>query len=323
MAHALERDLAHVLERTDSLWVALAGANVFITGGTGFVGSWLLESFVWAHKHFGLDAHIFVLTRDPEKFRADRPHLASEACLHILHGDLETVPFPAQEFHYVIHAAAESGGTQRILEMAKTSGTRRVLYTSSGAVYGEQPADVENVDEEFLSPIECCTPYGRAKRETETLCLRAADAGLGVVIARLFAFVGPYLPLEKNFAVGNFVRDACMGGPIEVEGDGTPLRSYLYAADLAIWLWTLLIKGTSGRTYNVGSDQGISILDLARTVESVCGVKRGIRIALKRAMAVKPKRYVPAIARAREELRLEPWIGLEEGIRRMFQFSMK
>jgi dTDP-glucose 4,6-dehydratase len=131
------------------------------------------------------------------------------------------------------------------------------------------------------------------------------------------------LPLEKNFAVGNFVRDARMGGPIEVEGDGTPLRSYLYAADLAIWLWTLLIEGIPGRTYNIGSDQAVSILDLARTVESVCGVKSGIRVALKPAMGVKPKRYVPSIARAREELRLEPWIGLEEGIRRMFQFSMK
>ena len=320
MAHALERDLLHVLERTESLWDALAGANVFITGGTGFVGSWLLESFVWADTHLNLHARIFVLTRNPAKFRADRPHLAREACMHILHGDLETFPFPAEEFHYVIHAAAESGSTQRILEMAKTSGTRRLLYTSSGAVFGDQPADVEKVDEEFVSPVECCTPYGRAKRETETLCVRAADAGLGVVIGRLFAFVGPYLPLDKNFAVGNFVRDARMGGPIEVKGDGTPLRSYLYAADLAIWLWTLLIEGVPGRTYNVGSDQAISILDLARTVESVCGVERGIRVASKPTMGVKPKRYVPSIARARAELRLEPWIGLEEGIRRMFNF---
>ena len=323
MAHALERDLEHVLERAGFLWDAFAGANVFITGGTGFVGSWLLESFVWANKQLNLRARIFVLTRDPEKLRADRPHLAREACVHILHGDLETFPFPAEEFEYVIHASAESGSTQRILEMAKTRGTRRLLYTSSGAVYGEQPADVENMDEEFISPIACCTPYGRAKRETETLCVRAADAGLGVVIGRLFAFVGPYLPLEKNFAVGNFVRDARTGGPIEVEGDGTPLRSYLYAADLAIWLWTLLIKGIPGRTYNVGSDQAVSILDLARTVERVCRVKTGIRTALKPAMGVKPKRYVPAIARVREELRLEPWIGLEEGIHRMFQFSMK
>jgi dTDP-glucose 4,6-dehydratase len=323
MAHALERDLVHVLERTESLWDTIAGANVFITGGTGFVGSWLLESFVWANKQLNLRARMFVLTRDPEKFRADKPQLAREACVHILHGDLETFQFPAQEFHYVIHAAAESGCAQRVLEMAKTSGTRRVLYTSSGAVYGEQPTDIENLDEEFVAPIECCTPYGRAKRETETLCVRAADAGLGVVIGRLFAFVGPYLPLEKNFAVGNFVRDARQGGPIEVEGDGTPLRSYLYAADLAIWLWTLLIKGSPGRPYNVGSDQAISILDLARTVERVCGVKRGIRVALKSAIGAKPKRYVPAIARGREELRLEPWIGLEEGIRRMFQFSMK
>jgi len=320
MAHELEQDLEYVLERTASVWEVLAGTDLFITGGTGFVGSWLLESFVWANRRLHLNARIFPLTRDPEKFRTEKPHLAHGEGVEILQGDLQTFQFPRRQFHYAIHAAAEVGATQRILEMVKAHGVRRMLYTSSGAVYGEQPADIENVGEEFASPIEGCTPYGRAKRETEALCLAAVDAGLGVVIGRLFAFVGPYLPLEKNFAAGNFVRDARMGGPIRVEGDGTPLRSYLYAADMAIWLWTLLIKGVPGRTYNVGSDQAIGILDLARIVERVCGVKGGISVASKPAAGVNPKRYVPSIARAREELGLEPWIGLEEGIGRMFNF---
>jgi dTDP-glucose 4,6-dehydratase len=323
MAHDLEQDLEHVLERTGAVWEGLAGSDIFLTAGTGFVGSWLLESFVWANKHLDLRARVFVLTRDAERFRSEKPHLAREASVRICQGDLQTCTFPAQEFHYIIHAAAEAGATERVLEMAKRHGVRRLLYTSSGAVYGEQPADIETVDEEFVAPVERCTPYGRAKREAEALCLSAANEGLGVVIGRLFAFTGPYLPLDKNFAVGNFVRDARLGGPICVEGDGTARRSYLYAADLAIWLWTLLINGRAGRTYNVGSDRAISILDLARTVERVCEVKCGIRVAMQPEEGVAAKRYVPAITRAREELGVEVWIGLEEGIRRMFQFSMK
>jgi dTDP-glucose 4,6-dehydratase len=338
MAHEMELDRQHVLARAGAIWEDLAGSHIFITGGTGFVGSWLLESFVWANERFKLNARMSVLTRDPKAFRAKNAELAGSSCLEILSGDLTAFRFPAREFHYVIHAAAayensevNVEGLRRVLEMARTHGTRRLLFTSSGAVYGEQPSDLEKVDEDYTAAGKFGTAYARAKRKSESLCIRAADSGLAVLIARLFAFVGPYLPLDANFAVGNFVRDARMGGPIRIEGDGTPLRSYLYAADMAIWLWTVLIKGVSLRPYNVGSDQSVSILDLAKTVERTCGAKPGITIGRTAKNEAKVQRYVPSIVRARTELGLEPWIGLEEGIRRMSdwygqrsgQFSMK
>jgi dTDP-glucose 4,6-dehydratase len=160
--------------------------------------------------------------------------------------------------------------------------------------------------------------YAMSKRESEK---RFAQAATPAVIARLFAFIGPHLPLDRNFAAGNFIKDALSGGPIRIEGDGTPLRSYLYAADLAIWLWTLLVNGEPGRAYNVGSDEPLSILQLARRVETIAALTSGVAIAKTPNPGVPPKRYIPSIERARSELHLAPLISIDEGIRRMLEWA--
>src|SRR5213075_1098715 len=107
--------------------------------------------------------------------------------------------------------------------------------------------------------------YGETKRMGELLCFAYGKRfGIDVVAARGFAFLGPHLPLDRNFAAGNFLSNVLNGASIEVKGDGTALRSYLYAADLAVWLWTLLVRGAPGRAYNVGSEMAVSIAELAR-----------------------------------------------------------
>ena len=136
------------------------------------------------------------------------------------------------------------------------------------------------------------------------------------MIARPFAVVGPGLPLDAHFAIGNFIADAVAGREIVVGGDGRPLRSYLYAGDLAVWLVTLLVRGRSGRAYNVGSDRAIGIGELARLVRSVVPGSGKVSINGTPDPKAVRSRYVPSVDRARTELGLAAWTSLEDAIHR-------
>jgi len=332
----LADDLDHVLAQTSGLWEELRGARVFITGGTGFFGCWLLETFLWANDHLGLDASAVVLTRDGRAFARKAPHLARHPAITLLDGDVRTFELADGALSHVIHAATDSsstpadrddlamfdtivGGTRHTLECARRSGARRFLLASSGAIYGRQPADLTHVAEEFAGGPDPANPgqvYAEGKRAAEMLCAVYADAHLQPTIARCFAFVGPYLPLDVHFAVGNFIRDALMGGPIRVSGDGTPCRSYLYAADLAVWLWTILLRGEAMRPYNVGSEAAISIGDLARVVARQFTRESDVRIAGTPIAGQAVERYVPSTARVRHDLGVAPTVNLEDALTR-------
>jgi nucleoside-diphosphate-sugar epimerase len=336
MRNPLANDLDHVLAQTSGLWDELRRARVFLTGGTGFFGCWLLETFLWANDHLGLEASIVVLTRDGSAFAREVPHLARHPAVTLHDGDVRTFEFTDGGFSHVIHAATYSGatlddrdrllmfdtivgGTRRTLDFARRSGVRRLLLTSSGAVYGRQPPELTHVPEEYSggpAPADARQVYAEAKRAAEMLCAVYADARLQPTIARCFAFVGPYLPLDVHFAVVSFIRDALRGGPIRVSGDGTPCRSYLYAADLAIWLWTILLAGTAMRPYNVGSAAAVTIQELARVVARTVGPDLPIEVARQSDPGMPAERYVPDITRAEAELGLRPIVSLADGIRR-------
>ena len=340
-ANLLAGDLDHVLAHTGGMWEDLRGGRLFLTGGTGFFGCWLLESFAWANDALGLGAEALVLTRDPAGFAAKRPHLAAHPAIRFHQGDVRSFAFPDGAFSHVLHGATEASaalnrddplgmvdtitqGTRRTLEFARQCGAERFLLTSSGAVYGAQPPELSHTPEEYAGAPDCARPgsaYGEGKRLAELFgAVYGEKHGLAVTVARGFAFVGPYLPLDLHFAVGNFLRDGLRGGPITVGGDGTPVRSYLYAADLAVWLWTILLRGRAGRAYNVGSEDAKTISQTAQAVATQFSPASPVVIARAPTPGQAADRYVPSVARAREELGLDVWIGLDEALRRTLEW---
>lgn len=331
------RDLKMIEDRTLPLWDEMRGQRIFITGGTGFFGCWLVESFCHVNETLQLGAQATVLTRDPDGFQRKCPHLSGNPALALLRGDVRSFEFPAGEFRYVIHAATETGapqgteaplelvstiveGTTRTLEFAAHHGTKAFLLTSSGAVYGKQPSNMTHVPETYLGgpdPLDAASDYAEGKRLAEQLCLQyTRKYGIGAKIARCWAFCGPHLPLDEHFAIGNFIGDVLAGRPIGIKGDGTPRRSYLYAADLAVWLWMILLRAPELVPINVGSAQDISILELAQIVAATLKPDAEIRVAQQPRSGLAPARYVPSVVRAREVLSLDAWTSLEESIRR-------
>ena len=336
----LAHDLDDVLSRTESLWGDLRGGRILITGATGFFGCWLLESFAWANRKLNLGAKAVALSRHPGTLQQKAPHLVNDASIVWHAADVRDHKFPAAPFSHVIHAATEASatlnqempmvmfdtiveGTRQTLRFAIDSSASRFLFVSSGAVYGTQPADLAHVTESFAGgpdPLAPESAYAEGKRAAELLCCLAATPRFETTIARCFAFVGPYMQLDVHFAIGNFIRDALCGRPVQVKGDGSPFRSYLYASDLAVWLWTILFKGESRRAYNVGSENAVNIATLANQVAAAVSDEVSVRIASAAKSGTKPHRYVPSTVRAREELGLEARVPLTEGIRRTYNW---
>jgi nucleoside-diphosphate-sugar epimerase len=323
------QDLEHIVVHAEDVLRELKQERVFITGGTGFFGKWMLAGLTHANARLDLGLELTVLVRQHEAFHRANPALAGDPAIRWVAGDVRDFAKPAGQFGHVIHAAANTLGadSQAVLFSTIVDGTRRVadfarqakvgnfLFVSSGAVYGRQPAEMERVGEGFSGAPDCTaidSTYGEAKRAAEVACaIAASDGGVKPKIARCFAFLGPGLPLDAHFAAGNFLRDALRGNEIEVASDGTSTRSYLYPADLVCWLMKIMMHGDALRPYNVGSDVAVTVAQLAATI----GTHAHVGSRVKKSPGPSPgPRYVPDVSRARTELGLEVRIDLDDAI---------
>lgn len=344
--HPLARDLDEIFGRVGNLWEEFRGQSIFITGGTGFFGKWLLESLIWANRLLALDCRILVLTRDQTRLLAELPHLAAEKPVRFLHGDVRSFTFPDEKFSYVIHMATTSAeatfggekplekfttsafGTQRVLEFTARCGATKFLLTSSGNAYGPISGVNGPVSETHPGAPDIENPVssalGEGKRAAELLTrIYSENFGFEAKICRCFTFLGPYLQTDLHYAAGNFIRDAAAGKPIRVRGNGTPLRSFLYPTDLIVWLINLLFRAPSGRLFNIGSEETISIGALAESIARRSGSKVIIEGGKASLATSSPDTYVPSIFRIMHELGLSREVSLDEAIDRTIAFQKK
>ena len=317
-----------------SEWTFLKNKRLFITGGTGFIGKWMLSAVLEANKRLSLGCHIEILTRSSDAFATAMPQIAFARNITLRQGDVRKFDFPSGRFDIVIHAATDVvaknspvetystcvEGTQNILKFTRISGATDFLLTSSGAIYGRHPDTEGGVSEDYLGgpdPTSADSAYAEGKRASETMaCLEAIDTGLRVKIGRIYAQIGPYLPLDKQFAIGNFISDVLADRQITIRGDGTPYRSYLHVADTTVWLLAMLVRGSPGRAWNIGGTEGMSIAELAKRVAQLLGSTKDIKVLTIGTAGQRVERYVPNVNRAMSELDLSAPISVNEAILR-------
>lgn len=287
-------------------------SRVIVTGATGFVGLWLLATLAELRRtRTGCQLELVALVRDPTRARSRmgeslwcevQPVVADvrdafdlPPATHVVHGATPASIRSGSTDARGVLLASVVGTHHLIQSLAATGGRPRVLHLSSGAVYGQQAPDLAAIPETWTGgpvPYLRSTPYAEGKRAAEALLQDAdRDGVLHAVQARLFAFMGPLLPIEEGFAIGNFAQDAAHGRNIVVHGDGSVVRSYLDAKDLAAWLIALLAVGLTDRPYNVGSPYARNLGEWAKLCADIVGVD----VKLGSNHPGERSRYIPAI----------------------------
>lgn len=335
-------DLQSILELSRPSFKFLSHRTWLLTGCTGFFGKWLTQTLNAAYDA-GLSQHkLVLLTRNKELALKSNPWLAGRSEIKWVVGDVRAALPTSIEFDGIVHGATSASaalnelhplemydvivdGTRSILQEARKRNIRDFMFLSSGGIYGSQPYELTHVPEDYAGASNPLTPgssYGIGKRTAEFLCANwAHESGSRVLFARFFGFVGPYLPLDIHFAIGNFMRDALLNKNIEIKGDGTPYRSFLYGTDLTVWLLKILTHGRSLVPYHIGSEVDLQLKDLARIViqikkDALGGPDLNVHIAQPPSSSKKPPRYVPSTSFTRKELDLKETVSLEEAIRR-------
>ena len=306
--------------------------TIFITGGTGFFGKAFLRC--WKNKSPKFKK-CFILSRDPRAFLQKHSALIDDLNIEFIKGDvLEAAEIKLNDtIDYVLHAATDATvgsslsqldifyqitkGTEEVLKFAANHGCKKLLFTSSGAVYGHQPHYIDKIPESYLGcpdPLDPDSAYGLGKKFAEHICaLYSNHYGFECVIARCFAFVGQDLPLDAHFAIGNFIRDAINGSDISINGDGSPARSYMHQSDLAEWLIQILLEGKNGVAYNVGSDDAISIEELAFLVRDLLHPSGDVIIKANKSSNFR-NFYVPDVTLAQSTLGLAVNYNVREAL---------
>ena len=274
----------------DLPWSKLCDCNILVTGATGLIGGCLVEVLMSRQDK---DYHVYASGRNEERAKKRFADFASDPSFHFVKYDV-LEPFESDvTFDYIIHAASNASpnffatkpveviksniqGLSNLMEYGLNHGMKRMLYVSSGEVYGE--GDGRVFTEDYSGYVNCTSPrscYPSSKRATETLCVSyAQEYGADVVIARPSHTYGPYFTEADNRVYAQFIRNVLRGEDIVMKSTGSQFRSWCYVVDCAAAILYILLKGENGQAYNIAdASSNISIKELAEMIAEIGGRK--------------------------------------------------
>lgn len=333
----IREDLDHIVAACEQELLQLAGKTLLLTGGSGFVGRYLVETVLrFNEASHGPACSMTLVARQPELLESRYPRAIHAGEVTLVQWDEEfSTDLGERRWDYVVHAAAPTDPrsimrdpdrslrdlismASATAQIARASSSRRAVLISSGAIYGDQPAALAEIPEDYGGGPDITTlmsVYGEGKRVSEML-FRAA--GVDQRTARVFSLMGPYQDLSSSFAVPDLIRQAADNGSIHLSGDGRAVRSYCYAADLSAFLFKLLVGQPRYDVYNVGNRDGtVSIDEVAEMISAIFGGVEITRTHQPREPSAATRRYVPRLDRMYELY--SPRVGIHEGLWRTCQ----
>lgn len=309
-----------------------------ITGGTGFVGTWLTELVTHLNDAHGFRTRVHLVARRADGFQERSGHLTSRNDVTLAESDVRDIVELPADTGWLVHGAGTPDnryhasdpvrtlqtfvhGTDAVMRTAaRLERLRRVLHLSSGLVYGPQPLDHDAIREQDLGATEfdrVHAVYPEAKRAAETVLAAHRSANrLTTVTVRPFAFIGPVQALTAPWAVNNFLQDALHGGPIRILGNAGTVRSYLYPTDMAVWMLTALVRGRNGAAYNLGSRTGVTLRELADRVAAHAEGRIDVVEGGRGQRQTPPSRFLPDVSAAQADLGVTETVDLDTAIRR-------
>jgi nucleoside-diphosphate-sugar epimerase len=315
--------------------------NIAVTGGTGYLGTWLAEMIAALNDEFNAGINLHIYARNISEWKVKYQHLSSRSDVKIFTQDVRS-PFNFEpQITHVIHAAGVPNnrihssnplrvyqttvnGAANVLEAAsQLNGLVRFLNVSSGLVNGFG-ADLGGISEGFTSKIstgQLHNIYIDAKRSAESLAaIYRGQFKMPISTVRPFTFAGPYQSLDCPWAINNFLSDAIANRPIRINGDGSVRRSYLYGSDAAFWVLAALIKGVDGGVYNIGSANFISHKDLATLIASRSQKNNDILV---NTLDINPRSnadFYPDLSNTNRELHVAETFNLEQIIEKTLRW---
>ena len=326
-------DIEFILSSLDRESDSLSGKNILVTGATGFIGKWIIETLINIRNIKKIKLEISVLSRNMN-YRNYLEHLG----INFILGDIVDFSLPKTTFDFIIHGAAPTvlskgghdqnnvkriiiNGTQNLLDQISYQDSKaNFLFLSSGAVYGKSNLDLPFLESSIdLNKPSFRTLYGDGKLIAENLIQSATESNIiSGCSPRLFGFSGPHLSLNEHFAFGNFVFNALRSEPFLVRGNPLTQRSYLHVSELVIWIFKSLLSPTV-LPINFGSDEPVSIKDLAQIFSDLT-TKKPLIFADNNSILA-PSYYYPNTARAKQLYNVRQEITLEQQIIKFYNWA--